>query len=202
MTPQWDTRMMELAQQVASWSKDPGRKVGAVITRNKGRQIYTGYNGFPRLVPDEPALLEDRDRRDELTVHAELNAVLNSGHDLLAAYTIYVTEHPCDRCALLIAQVGILRVVCPAIRPDSRWADSQQLARRTFSLAQIQLDLTNFAPYTRLDVERMPREQVQAILDDVCPVTGKPHDYYPRHGHADTFKCRTPGCGYVPGRAW
>jgi dCMP deaminase len=195
---EWDERLYEFAAQVSRWSKDPERGVGAVLSRNKGRQVYTGYNGFPRLVADDPALLGNRDRRMELTIHAEVNAVLNSGQGLLPAYTMYVTEHPCNACALLLAQVGVLRVVCPDIRQESRWAESQALAQRTLRLAGIDLDLVDSRRLCRADMGTMPREEFDAILKAVCPVTGEPHNYWPTHGHADAYECRD--CLFIPTR--
>lgn len=45
-------------------------------------------------------------------IHAEVNAVLNVGR--VPGATLYVTAHPCDRCASFLIQSGISRVV---------WAD-------------------------------------------------------------------------------
>ena len=42
----WDERFSRIAYEVATWSKDPGTKVGAVLVLDR-RIIATGYNGFP-----------------------------------------------------------------------------------------------------------------------------------------------------------
>jgi len=44
----WDQRYLKLAEEVASWSKDPSRKIGAVAVGAKGQVLAQGYNGFPR----------------------------------------------------------------------------------------------------------------------------------------------------------
>ena len=43
-------------------------------------------------------------------VHAELNAILNSKHDLKGC-SIYVSLFPCNECAKAIIQSGISRIV-------------------------------------------------------------------------------------------
>ena len=49
----WNYRYFRLAQETASWSKDPNRKVGAVIIGDKGQIKSQGYNGFPRGIDDD-----------------------------------------------------------------------------------------------------------------------------------------------------
>jgi len=47
----WDKRFIQMAKEVAEWSKDPSIKVGAIAVKDR-RIIATGYNGFPMGVPD------------------------------------------------------------------------------------------------------------------------------------------------------
>ena len=46
----WDRRFLELADQIATWSKDPNRGVGAVIVSGAKQIVATGFNGLPRGV--------------------------------------------------------------------------------------------------------------------------------------------------------
>ena len=48
LSNKWDIRYLELAELVASWSKDPSSKIGAVAVGSKGEVLAQGYNGFPR----------------------------------------------------------------------------------------------------------------------------------------------------------
>ena len=48
----WDERYLELADCVATWSKDPSRKIGAIAIGSKGQVLAQGYNGFPRGVEE------------------------------------------------------------------------------------------------------------------------------------------------------
>lgn len=110
----WDFRFLEVARTVASWSKDPSTKVGAVLVRSIHNVILsTGYNGFPRAMPDEN--LHDRDHKYSCTIHAEVNALLNVGFAaalLKEPLTLYITPlPPCDRCAVQLLQAGVKRVV-------------------------------------------------------------------------------------------
>lgn len=129
----WDYRFIDLAKLVASWSKDPSRKVGAVISRGN-RTLSYGFNGFPSGVEDLPSRLEDKDTKRELTVHAELNAILNAKQDL-AGCTLYV--YPlvtCVSCAIAARQAGVSRVVVYIERPQSKtWEDSGEKAKAVFA---------------------------------------------------------------------
>lgn len=110
----WDRRFLELASLVASWSKDPSTKCGAVIVRPDLSIASTGYNGFPRGTSDDEEVYANRELKYSRVVHAELNAIVQA-REPLQGYTIY-TYPPgygpsCDRCSAHIIQAGITRVV-------------------------------------------------------------------------------------------
>lgn len=115
----WHTRMIGLAEHIAGWSKDPSTKCGAVITDDYHRIISVGFNGFPTGVPDEQDLLGDRAIKYEMVVHAEVNAILFSHADLSRGTTLYTWPFPpCSRCAAVIIQAGIGRVIAPIPNND------------------------------------------------------------------------------------
>ena len=106
----WDNRFLDLAEHVSSWSKDPSTKVGAVIANGKFL-TSVGYNGFPPPIVDEKELLEDRNSKYSMTVHAEMNAIFNAG-ERLQGQTLYVYPlFPCPNCAKHIVASGIKKVV-------------------------------------------------------------------------------------------
>ena len=74
----WDQRYLKLAEEVASWSKDPSRKIGSVAVGSKGQVLAQGYNGFPRGIDDSFSRYYDRERKYELVVHAEMNVIYNA----------------------------------------------------------------------------------------------------------------------------
>jgi dCMP deaminase len=125
----WDIRYLELAQHVASWSKDPSSKVGAVVVKNN-RVVAVGFNGFPAAVADKSELLENRDFKYEMVVHAEMNALLVAGQRAEGA-TLYVLGRPvCATCAGAIIQSGIERVVAEIPSDgDGKWDKSGRIAR-------------------------------------------------------------------------
>ncbi len=104
----WNKRYLELARFVSSWSKDPRKKVGAVVTLD--RQIKgLGYNGFPRGVADTKARLADPKIKQQLVVHAEVNALAAAQGQ---GDCIYVWPClPCTQCLGLIIQHQVKQVV-------------------------------------------------------------------------------------------
>lgn len=125
ISPKWIQRMLQLAKFVASWSKDPSTKVGAVIVRGNAL-VSMGYNGFPRRVRDELERLADRETRLLFTVHAELNAILQAKRDL-EGMALISTHAPCPSCAAAIAQSGIREVYFEQILPHWHWESSKKI---------------------------------------------------------------------------
>ena len=140
MTDKWDLRFLKLAEETASWSKDPSTKVGCVIVNPDTMRIAgVGFNGFPRGMCDHKELYEDRETKYSRTIHAEVNAVLNSSGSL-EGHTAYVTHPPCTNCALVLIQSGIGRVVASAPSEDllSRWG--KQLEQTKGFFAEVEVD--------------------------------------------------------------
>lgn len=111
----WDDKYMSLASHVAQWSKDPSTKVGAVVVSERNTVASLGYNGFPRGVDDARNRYDDRERKYELVVHAEANAILSASRDV-TNHTLYTTLAPCNECMKLVIQSGIKRVVYGSYR--------------------------------------------------------------------------------------
>lgn len=123
---QWDQRFLHLAKLVASWSKDPSTKCGAVIAKGN-RIVALGYNGFPSRLSDNEVLYEHRATKYERIIHAEMNAILYA-RGRTADTTLYLWPlMPCDRCAAHVIQAGITRVVSTTSRPE-RWAAAHNAA--------------------------------------------------------------------------
>lgn len=108
----WDTYLAPFAQLAASGSDDIHTHVGCVIADQEGTIRATGYNGFPRGVKHLPERLE-RPTKYAYMSHAEMSAVGNAARTgvSLKGCTAYVTHHPCDACARLLIQSGVVRVV-------------------------------------------------------------------------------------------
>lgn len=113
--PSWDEYFMDIAELASSRSHDPDTKHGCVLVDPRNVQVGMGYNGYPRGCGEEQ-FPDSRPEKYDYMLHAETNAILNSG-DLsrLCGGTAYVTGMPCSRCLLELVQVGIKRIVVGSV---------------------------------------------------------------------------------------
>jgi dCMP deaminase len=137
----WTRRYLDVAKSVATWSKDPSTKVGAVAVGSKGQILSQGYNGFPRGVKDTDDRYNIREEKYKYVVHGEMNCIYNACHSgaSLAGATLYVTGLPvCSECAKGIIQVGINKVIMefPKTIPE-KWRESVQLTKQMFHEAGV-----------------------------------------------------------------
>jgi dCMP deaminase len=141
----WDRRFLAMAEMVASWSKDPSTKCGAVITMDR-RVLSVGFNGFPIGTDDDEAIYADREEKYRRVVHAEVNAITMARQSVAGAtlYSVPRGHGPsCERCAGVIIQAGITRIV--HLRPEegedfpSRWKDSCLLGLEMFRQAGVEI---------------------------------------------------------------
>ena len=136
----WDIRFMQLAKHIASWSKDPSTKVGAVIVDHRHRIVSVGFNGYPQNIPDDD--LDDRERKYAKIIHAEMNALLFAQREIEMA-TIYVWPMaPCSQCASAIIQSGIECVITQKATSEQyeRWGDKIKLTEEMFESANVTLE--------------------------------------------------------------
>lgn len=110
----WDDYFMAVAQLSAQRSKDPSTQVGACIVNENNIILGTGYNGFPRGIPDdELSWLKEGEwinTKKPYVVHAEANAITNASGSIENT-RIYVSLAPCNDCAKLIIQSRIKEVI-------------------------------------------------------------------------------------------
>lgn len=127
---EWDRFFMGWAVGVSGLSKDPDRKVGAILVSPDRRQFSMGYNGFPAHMEDLPSLLADREFKRAHMVHAEANATKQAPGSV-SGFTLYVTRFPCDECAILVASAGVHRIVTPPPNFEHpRWGGHWEKAAR------------------------------------------------------------------------
>ena len=133
---------MGLAFEVATWSKDPRTKVGAVVVGEDPRCVALGYNGFPPGVDDLEERLAHRGTKYFFIQHAERNVLDNARFDLTGA-TLYATMFPCAECAKSIISKGISRLVSPPPPTEEPWAESAKYAMIMFDEAGVQYEVWN-----------------------------------------------------------
>jgi dCMP deaminase len=111
---------MTIARDVSTRATCLRRQVGAVIVRDL-RILTTGYNGSPR------GLAHCLDIGCHLVnghcircLHAEQNAIIQGAYCgvATAGATLYCTHQPCNMCAKMIVNAGILKVVIGGEYPD------------------------------------------------------------------------------------
>jgi dCMP deaminase len=140
----WDERYMDIAKRIAAWSKDPSRKIGAVAVGSKGQILSQGYNGFPRGILDSSERYNNRERKYQLVVHAEMNVIYNATFNgvSLDGASMYVYGLPvCSECAKGIIQVGVRRVVILTedVVPDI-WTNSFKITEEVLSEAGVECE--------------------------------------------------------------
>lgn len=142
MNEKWDRRFLEMARLVSTWSKDPSTKIGVVLVKDR-KVVATGYNGFPTGVADDERLHE-REEKYALIVHAEMNAILQAGHDAEGS-TLYLwgfTGPPCRGCTKHVIQAGIKRVVVNGGNPPpDRWKAELDAAYATYEEVGVPMDV-------------------------------------------------------------
>ena len=137
----WDDRFITIAHNVATWSKDPGTKVGSVLVIDR-RILATGYNGFPHQISDSLDRYENRELKLAYTVHAEVNSILNAAKNgaRTDGSTLYVTFPPCVSCSTSVIQAGITRVVCPDLTTaPQRWIESFKMGNNLLHEAGVKV---------------------------------------------------------------
>ena len=135
----WDEYFMGVALLAAQRSKDPNTQVGACIVSQDNIILSTGYNGLPNGCSDDefPWERQGEETKYPYVVHAELNAILNSGGRVLKGAKLYVALFPCNECAKAIIQSGIAEVVYYGDKYHD--SDSSIAARFMFEHAGIRL---------------------------------------------------------------
>ena len=133
----WDKRFLDMAKLISTWSKDPSTKVGAVVVDEDRRIVSLGYNGFPFGISDDKRL-DNREMKYKMVVHAECNALLFCSEPPVGC-TIYTYPFmPCPKCAGMIIQTGISKVVSYENK-NERWKEDFILSREMFKESGVEL---------------------------------------------------------------
>ena len=153
----WDEYFMSIALLSAKRSKDPNTKVGACIVSSDHKVLSLGYNGMPTGVDDNKIPWKSHkdttsflESKYPYVCHAELNAILNSNHDLKGS-TCYVTLFPCNECAKAIIQSGIKKIVYESDKYDG--TDGNTASK--MMLKQAGVELVQLDHSVRIDVSTL-----------------------------------------------
>ena len=135
-------RFWPVVEAVATMSKDPSTKVGALALDDNFNIVATGFNGFPRGVSDDPSRYEDRVVKLKLVSHAEQNLIAQAaygGRSLRGATMLVSSLFPCSNCAKSIIQSGVVRIISPEPDTSERWQEESKLAKLLFDEASVEL---------------------------------------------------------------
>tara|TARA_B110000503_G_scaffold143264_1_gene243595 strand:- start:7352 stop:7852 length:501 start_codon:yes stop_codon:yes gene_type:complete len=140
----WDERYFNLAKEVSGWSKDPSKKIGAVIVGFYGQILSQGYNGFPRGILDSEERYNDRPTKYQYVVHAEMNAIYNATLNGIKCQgsELYIWGLPvCGECAKGIIQVGISRVNVHkrSLKINPKWDEIFEFSKSMFEESGVKL---------------------------------------------------------------
>ncbi len=154
--PSWDEYFLQLADSVSARGTCDRGYSGCVAVRDK-RVLTTGYVGSVAGLPhcdeaghDMHAMTDETGHSSQhcvRTLHAEQNALLQAARFgiPLEGATFYCRMEPCLTCAKMLANAGVVRVVC-----ERRYHAGQQ-TRDLFKAVGIRLDVLHdeVQPYER-----------------------------------------------------
>lgn len=106
----WILRYLRLAKEVASWSKDRSKQIGAVAVNQRGIILSTGYNGFPRGIEDRLSRYSNREEKYKFIVHAEMNCIYNASYNGVSLDNSYLFVYGlpvCSKCMDGVISVGV-----------------------------------------------------------------------------------------------
>jgi deoxycytidylate deaminase len=155
---EWDEYFMEIAEVVASRSKDPSSKMGCVIVDENKRVVSLGYNGMLQGADESKMTLSERPMKYYFAIHSEMNALIFAKRDLTGC-TVYNRVATCENCLKYCLQAGITRFVYKELRVHSHSADrvhsmtnvetDEAIIRLLASMPRVKtLNITNGKTYT------------------------------------------------------
>lgn len=131
--------------QAELFSKDPSKKVGAVILAPESMQMLSlGYNGMPRKVREDKMHRWERPLKYKYVEHAERNALYNAvrhGTALEGSIAV-VSMYPCCDCARGLIQSGIKMIITKDPQWNhERWGEDFRISKEMFEEAGIDVVL-------------------------------------------------------------
>ena len=122
---EWDTYFMQIAETVATKSKDPSSKMGCVIVDSHKRVVSLGYNGMLQGADESKMTLSERPMKYYFAIHSEMNALIFARRDLTGC-TVYNRVATCENCLKYCLQAGIKRFVYKELRVHSYSSDPKK----------------------------------------------------------------------------
>ena len=105
--PNWDEYFICNAYLISKRSTCAKLHVGCVLTKDN-RIISTGYNGHVAGCAHTSKIV---DGHEQMTIHAEANAICHNNTAKTKGCIAYITHYPCLNCAKLLIAAGISTIV-------------------------------------------------------------------------------------------
>lgn len=158
---------MQIAETVATKSKDPSSKMGCVIVDPKKRVVSLGYNGMVQNADESKMTLSERPMKYYFAIHSEMNALIFAHQDLTGC-TVYNRVATCENCLKYCLQAGIKRFVYKELRVHSHSTDPQK------SMSNIETDEAVIRLLSAMpEVETLNIENGKTYIEDIL-------DSYPK----------------------
>lgn len=130
-------------------SQDRNTQNGAlIVSRRSGSPLilFKGANVLPNGIRPTRERIDTRPLKYSYFVHAEENVILQAARSRTSLYrtTLYCPYAACDRCARMIIQSGIERVVVhkqAMDRTPERWQESVAIAKSMLAEAGVEYEL-------------------------------------------------------------
>ena len=163
---EWDEYFMQIAETVATKSKDPSSKMGCVIVDENKRVVSLGYNGMLQGADESKMTLSERPMKYYFAIHSEMNALIFARRDLTGC-TVYNKVATCENCLKYCLQAGIKRFVYKDLRVHSHSTDpkhsmtnpetDEAIIRLLASMPEVQtLNITNGKTYIQDILDSYP----------------------------------------------
>lgn len=115
--PSWNDYFITMAYLISKRSSCERLNVGCIVTKDN-RIVTTGYNGH---LPNAPHVSVVRNDHEQMTIHAECNAVADSAKRGVSLQNCiaYITHMPCLMCAKMLIASGITHIIfCEIYKTD------------------------------------------------------------------------------------
>ena len=171
---EWDEYFMNIAEVVATKSKDPSSKMGCVIVDPNKRVVSMGYNGLLQGADESKMTLSERPMKYYFAIHSEMNAVIFARHNLTGC-TVYNRVATCENCLKYCLQAGIKRFVYRELRVHSHATDPKH------SMTNIETDEAIIRLLSSMpDVETLNLSNGKTYIQDILDSYDKNSDEYHR----------------------
>lgn len=145
LNDKWVEYFFNIAEVVASKSKDTSTKVGSVLVGTHNQVIATGFNGLPPKCEDDPELYPERYARDKykylVVNHSESAAISLAARHGVATdkATMFITLSPCIDCCKQIITAGIKAIYYKSATGTGGWREHLPLAHQLLKEAEVEI---------------------------------------------------------------